>query len=311
MRLEYQIVLAFLLDAFLGKSHRLPNPVRLIEEIALRGESFWRWALPDERRAGVFTVVLVLWLTGSVGWLLLGFATLIHPWLGALVGVYMLYSCFDARNLMAHSRAVYHALKAGDLVAARQRLDLLLGRDTDEPDRDGVEKDGDSIVGVAAPVFFAVLGGPAAALVYKAINTMDSLFGHKEEHDLDLGRCAARLNDLANYLPVRLAGLLMVAAACILPGLDWRRAWRIFRDRSQQHTSLNSGRPEAVVAAALGVLPGGANRNFGQVDEQSTIGDARLAAPPEQIEQTWRLLLATLALTVLLLLGLSRGLEFL
>lgn len=309
MRLELQIILALLLDGLLGDPRWLPHPVRLIGGLALWLERVWRRVLKNERLAGLVTLLLVLAVTGGVGGLLLWGAGQIHPRLGDLVAVLLLYTCFAARDLLAHSRRVYQALAAGDLAEARQRVAWLVGRDTASLDEAGVVRAcvesvaENSSDGIVAPLFWAAVGGPLAALLYKAVSTLDSTFGYKNERYRQFGWASARLDDLVNLIPARLSGLGLVVSA-LLCHLDFEAAWRVYRRDRFNHASPNSGHPEAAVAGALGLQLGGPNYYFAELVEKPTLGDSLVAPRPLHILAANRLVLVmTMLLAVLLLAG--------
>lgn len=306
--MELQIILALLLDVMLGDPRWLPHPVRLIGGLALRSETGWRRLLGSGRLAGMATVLVVLTVTGGLGWLLLRGAGRLDPRLGDLAAVLLLYTCFAARDLLLHSRRVYRALAAGDLVEARQRVAWLVGRDTANLDRAGVVRAGVESVaengsdGIVAPLFWAAVGGPLAALLYKAVSTLDSTFGYKNERYRQFGWAAARLDDLANLIPARLTGLGLVVSA-LLCGQDWRGAWRIYRRDRGNHASPNSGHPEAAVAGALGLQLGGVSSYFGQPVVKPTLGDALGEPQPQHILAVNRLVLVLTVLTAIVLLA--------
>jgi len=308
VRLELQIILALGLDALLGDPRWLPHPVRWIGGLAGWAEKFTRWLFKDERRAGIVTVIMVLFVTSVFSGLLLWGAGKIHPRLGDLVAVLMLYTCFAAKDLLAHSRRVYEALKADDLAEARQRVALLVGRDTGELDQAGVVRAcvesvaENSSDGVVAPLFWAVVGGPVGALLYKAVSTLDSTFGYKNERYLHFGWASARLDDLVNFIPARLSGLGLVAAA-LVSGRDSEAAWRVYRRDCHNHASPNSGHPEAAVAGALGLQLGGVSRYFGKLVEKPTLGDALEEPQPGHILAVNRLVLTLTVLAALVLLA--------
>ena len=310
--LEYQILIAILLDQLLGDPRWLPHPVRLMGAACLRGERLTRAVLPP-RMAGICTVAVILGLTGLSVWSLITVATVIHPWLGTAASILLLYTTIAPRDLVRHSTEVHAALRNGDLPEARQRVSMIVGRDTANLDEAGVaraavESVAESMVdGVTAPLFFALLGGPLAAMLYKAINTMDSMFGYKNERYLDFGWAAARLDDLANFVPARLTSLMIPAAAFPLR-LDPKRSLLILlRDRFA-HASPNSGHSEAAVAGALGVQLGGPNSYFGTVVEKPAIGDATRPLEAQDILRANRLMLLSYALTLLVCLALRRHL---
>ena len=310
--LEYQILIAIVLDQLLGDPRWLPHPVRIIGAACSGCERLTRAVLPPVA-AGISSVLLVLGLTGAATWGLIAGANLLHPWLGTAASVAILYTTIAPRDLVRHSTEVYTSLKDGNLPEARQRVSMIVGRDTANLDEAGVaraavESVAESMVdGVTAPLFFALLGGPLAAMLYKAINTMDSMFGYKNDRYLKFGWAAARLDDLANFVPARLTSLMIPAAAFPLR-LDPKRSLLILlRDRFA-HASPNSGHSEAAVAGALGVQLGGPNSYFGTVVEKPAIGDATRPLEAQDILRANRLMLLSSALTLLVCLALRRHL---
>jgi adenosylcobinamide-phosphate synthase len=240
-----------------------------------------------------------------VGFGLLKGTALLHPLAGDIVAILLLYTCLATRSLHDHALAVYRPLTAGDLVEARQRVSWLVGRDTAELDegevtRAAVESVAENTVdGCTAPLLFACLAGPLGALAYKAISTLDSTFGYKNERYLQFGWASARLDDLANLLPARLTALL-VAPAALLLRLNPGNAWRIFwRDR-HNHPSPNGGQIEAAVAGALGVRLGGVNSYFGQPSTRPFMGDPLQPLQSRHILQAIRLMWLVYGMTAVL-----------
>ncbi|RJX31104.1 MAG: cobalamin biosynthesis protein CobD [Desulfurivibrio sp.] len=300
------IILAVLLDQLCGDPRWLPHPVRLIGAAGSSLENFFRKTGLPLKLAGMLTLLLMLAIAGGTVLLLLSGARALHPVAGTVMAILILYTTMAARDLVSHSRAVYDALQSHDLAEARRRVSMIVGRETDrlseeEVARAAVESVAESMVdGVCAPLFYAFVGGPAAAMLYKAINTADSMFGYKNERYREFGWAAARLDDLANFIPARLTGLLVPLAALLL-GLDAGSSWRIlWRDR-QCHSSPNSGHGEAAVAGALGIRLGGSSIYFGQVVVKPSIGEARQPVSARHIPAANRLMLATMWLTLLLL----------
>ncbi len=202
----------------------------------------------------------------------------ISPFAGFAVAVLLSYTCLAARSLHCESRLVADALGGGDLAEARRRLSYIVGRDTaslDEAEvwRATVETVAENTSdGVIAPLLYLMLGGPVLGLAYKAVNTLDSRGGYKNDRYRRFGWASARCDDLANWLPARLTGVLMALAAP-LASLSASGAWRIMRRDGRNHASPNSGFPEAAAAGALGVRLGGTNSYFGQPVAKPTIGD--------------------------------------
>ncbi|GAB4345431.1 MAG: adenosylcobinamide-phosphate synthase CbiB [Desulfobulbaceae bacterium] len=308
MALEYQVMAALILDGLAGDPRWLPHPVKLIAKGALVVEAWSTGLRIPARVAGILTVCVVLAATTGGAFLLLKAAYFAHPLAGDGVSVLLLYTCFAVRDMVAHSRRVHEALVSGDLEEARSRVGMIVGRDVrvlDEPGviRAAVESVAENTVdGVTAPLFWAMVAGPVGALLYKAVNTMDSLFGYKNERYLHFGRAAARLDDLANWLPARLTGPLIVLGSALL-GLRVRNGWRmLFRDRAN-HSSPNSAWSEAPVAGALGIMLGGPVSYAGRMEDYPTIGEPLEEPVPGHIQAANRLLVVTVVLVFLLCAG--------
>jgi adenosylcobinamide-phosphate synthase len=259
------LALAVALDLVLGDPPGWPHPVRWMGaaiaawERAVRGIGEGRLFL---RVAGAVLAVglpLVTWLTVQA---LLAGAVYVNPWLGTALAVVLAYTCISLKGLADAVGRVGHCLAAGDLQGAREAVGHIVGRDPGSLDAAGVagaavesaaENASD---GVIAPLFYLALGGPALGLAYKAVNTADSMIGYRNARHGDLGWAAARLDDLANWIPARLTALFLVLAAALL-GDSPRGAWRTARADARRHASPNAGWPEAAAAGALGVALGG------------------------------------------------------
>jgi adenosylcobinamide-phosphate synthase len=229
------------------------------------------------------------------------------------VSIYLLYACFAARDLLAHSSRVAAALKENDPARARIMVGMIVGRDTAGLEEEGVVRAcvesvaENTVDGVTAPLFWAAVGGPLGALLYKAVSTMDSMFGYTNERYFHFGWAPARLDDLLNWVPARITGLLLVAAALILR-MRPAGAWRVFfRDRLN-HASPNSGHPEAAVAGALGIRLGGLSTYFGKPVQKPVIGDDCCRPHAGHIKQAQDLLIAATVLTFLLFIWVRMGL---
>lgn len=323
MSFEMQIGLALLVDQLAGDPRWLPHPVRMIGWFCQWFERKYRCLLANKRLAGFCTVISVLLVTMLAVGMLLTVATSLSSVLADGLAILMVYASVAARDLIVHSRGVYTCLHPDeDIDAARKAVAMIVGRDTNNLDRAGVsracvETVAENMVdGVTAPLFFGILCsllppvygldsiGFAAlgAMTYKAVNTMDSMFGYKNDTYLEFGWTAARLDDIANFIPARLSGLLVIAAAFILQ-LDWRGAARIFvRDRLQ-HSSPNSAHTEAAVAGALGIQLGGDAFYFGRLTMKPTMGEKTREVSAEDIVSTGRIMqIGALFFAVLLLL---------
>jgi adenosylcobinamide-phosphate synthase len=270
---------AILLDLLLGDPRWLPHPVVGIGRVVSRLEPLLRKYLGDGRLSGTLLVVLTLSVTVGSAILLLLAAHAVGPLPGLVAAVLLSWSCLAARSLHAESRAVATALGQGDLPEARRRLSFIVGRDTENLDEEGIWRATVETVaenssdGIVAPLLFLMAGGPVAALAYKAVNTLDSMVGYKNDRYRTFGWASARLDDLLNLIPARLTGLLMVLASAFA-GLSPWGAWRILLRDGRNHSSPNSGFPEAAAAGGLGVQLGGTSFYSGTPVEKPTIGDA-------------------------------------
>ncbi len=273
--------LAYALDWLIGDPTWLPHPVRWMGRMIKRGESLLRrfTCTPGtELVAGLVLTVIVVSTFGFGGWILLRWLGAWNPKLAFAVSVYLASSTLATRSLLDEARAVRRFLLSGDLPSARQQVARIVGRDTPELNeaevtRAVIETLAESASdGIVAPMFYLAIGGVPAALAYKAINTLDSMIGHRDKHYEFFGKCAARLDDVASFIPARVTALMLVCAAWTLH-LDWRGAWRIMRRDGAKHKSPNAGRSEAAMAGALGVRIGGTNFYDGERHDGQYLGD--------------------------------------
>ena len=289
----------FLLDLLAGDPHWLYHPVRLVGKLIEILEKALRRCFPKtekgEMAAGLLLALLVPALTGGAAWGVLYLAGRVNPWLAFALEILMCYQLFAVRALKDESMKVYRALKKPDLSEARQAVSKIVGRDTDRLDEAGVTKAAVETVaentsdGIIAPMLYMAVGGPVLGWIYKAVNTMDSMVGYKNERYLHFGRAAARLDDVANYLPSRLAALFWIGAA-VLTGANGRQAWRIWRRDRRNHASPNSAQTESACAGALGVQLAGPAYYFGEYYDKPTIGDATRPVEPRDILRANRML---------------------
>ncbi len=303
MILALAIVLGFLLDQLLGDPPPWPHPVRWIGRLIEIGETALRRVLP-ERLAGVLLVLFVAGIAVAAAWGALELAYRANPHVGFGVSALLIYLGLATRSLADHARAVMIPLREGDLGKARIQLAKIVGRDTPELNEEGVCRAGIETVaegttdGIVAPLFYAALGGPIALWAYKAINTLDSMIGYRNPRYLRFGWAAARLDDLANWIPARLTLLLMPLGA-VLTGQDGSAAWRIGRRDGRRHPSPNAGLPEAAMAGALQVRLGGPSNYGGVVSDKPVLGDARTPMAPAKLHAAIRVMQATAWLALL------------
>ena len=299
----------FVLDTLFGDPPWLPHPVVLMGKAISALEKRLRARMPQTPQGELlggavvaFTLPVGTFLLTSL--VCLGAAKL-SPWLGLAVQMFWCGQALAAKGLAQESTNVYRALIKPDLPAARKAVSRIVGRDTQNLTLEGVTKATVETVaenasdGVIAPLLYMLLGGAPLALTYKAINTMDSMLGYKNEKYLYFGRAAAKLDDAANYLPSRLAGLLWCASAA-LTGNSPKGAWRIWRRDRRCHASPNSAQTESACAGALGVQLAGPAYYFGEYYAKPTIGDPLRPIEPEDIRRANRMMYAesVLALAV-------------
>lgn len=308
MRLEYQVLAAMALDAVIGDPRWLPHPVRALGALAAMMERLTRRLIPAARAAGIVTVLVVVGSAGALVLLLVRAAAAIHPVVGDAVSIVLLAFTLASRDLAGHAMAVSRALERGDLSGGRANAALMVSRDTDRLDEAGcaraaVESVAENTVdGVTAPLLFAVAGGPAAAMMYKAVNTLDSMFGYRTERYLKFGWASARLDDLVNYLPARITAALVPAAAALFGARPGRSLRCLFRDGGK-HPSPNSGLTEAAMAGALGVRLGGVSSYFGVESAKPYLGDPLEPLGRAHIRRAVALMIVTYVLAAALFLG--------
>ncbi len=308
------LILGLFLDLLFGDPAWLYHPVRLIGHLIKIFEGIFRRLFPKtakgELAAGVCLALAVTTVSAGVPFLVLLLAARIHPGLAFGLGVFWDYQLLAVKSLKSESMKVYGALKEGDLEKARRAVSMIVGRDTKELTEEGVAKAAVETVaentadGVIAPMLFLALGGPVFGFFYKAVNTLDSMVGYKNERYLYLGRFSARLDDVLNFIPARLSGLLLVLAGP-LAGLDGKGAWRIYQRDRKNHASPNSAHTEAAAAGALGVQLAGDAYYFGKLYEKPTIGDPLRPVDPEDIRRVNRLMYTAAVLAAVTLGGLG------
>lgn len=295
--------LGFIMDLLFGDPYWLPHPIRLIGNLIAQAEKlFYKDRKRDykkEYRGGCMTVLTVLLVTGIVTFVLLFAAYRLHPLLGAGIEIIMTYQILAIKSLKDESMKVYDQLQHGTLENARHAVSMIVGRNTQNLTEEGITKAAVETVaentsdGVIAPMLYTALGGPVLGFLYKAVNTMDSMIGYKNDRYLYFGRAAAKLDDAVNFIPARISACLMVAAAVFLKGADQNRAWKIYRRDSRKHASPNSAQTESVCAGALGIQLAGDASYFGKIVKKPYIGDPVRKVETEDIKRTNRLMYIT------------------
>lgn len=304
----WALLIGFGIDLLAGDPHGLPHPVILIGRLVSFLERRLRRLLPatpfGERIAGG-----LLWLaTASVSFvfplLLLHVCRRVSPWLALAAESLLCWQILAARSLRDEAMKVYTALETGSLAQARRAVSMIVGRDTERLDDAGVTRAAVETVaentsdGVVAPLFYLALGGAPLGLLYKAVNTMDSMLGYIEPPYRYIGAIPARMDDVFNLLPSRLSAVLMLACGWLLR-LDVKNGWRIFRRDRRRHASPNSAQTESVCAGLLGVRLAGDAWYHGVLHRKESIGDPLRGIRHQDIPLTCRLMMATAALALL------------
>lgn len=311
-------VTGFILDFIFGDPAWIYHPVRIIGKGIELGERILR-RISGGKHLTAAGAVLWLMIAGlsflfPLGILLLAWK--IHPGLCFALESFWCFQILAARSLCRESGKVYDRLQENDLPGARRAVSMIVGRDTESLTEEGVTKAAVETVaentsdGVTAPLIYLMIGGVPLGFLYKAVNTMDSMLGYKNDRYLYFGRVPAGMDDIFNYIPARLTALLMIAAA-YLTGLDGKNAWKIYRRDRKKHASPNAAQTESVCAGALRVQLAGDAVYFGKLYKKEFIGDSLRPIEPQDIRRTQRLMYVTALLVLFLCGGIKAALIFL
>ena len=315
---ELSIIFGFLLDLLLADPAKMPHPVVIIGRCITALEKGLRRAFPKtpggERAAGRLMAGIITAGTYVVTMGLCYLAWKIHPVVFLLLHTLWCWQAIAISGLGREAKNVYKYLSPElDIEGARKAVSRIVGRDTQELTAEGVTKAAVETVaesfsdGVAAPFFYMMIGGAPLALTYKAINTMDSMVGYKNEKYINFGRGPAHLDDLAGLIPSRLAALMWIAAAGMMER-SAKNAWRIWRRDNRNHPSPNSAQTESACAGALGVQLAGPAYYFGELYNKPTIGDKTRPIEPDDILKTNRMMYAASIISLLLTMAVSAAL---
>ena len=298
-QIALSILIGFLIDCCLGDPHRLPHPVIFIGKLISLLEKFFRRVLPKTRQgewvAGGLIWIFTTAISFLVPWGILRLCGQVSPWLALAVQSIMCWQIIAPRSLRDESMAVCRKLEAGDTEGARYAVSMIVGRDTKPLSEAGIARAAVETVaenasdGVIAPLFYLAIGGPLLGWLYKAVNTMDSMVGYKNDRYLHFGRAAAKLDDLVNLIPSRLAALLLIVSAYLLR-YDGKNAYRIWRRDRRNHKSPNSAQTESACAGALGLRLAGDAWYFGKLVPKPYIGDEIHPIEPQDIRRVNRLM---------------------
>jgi len=298
--LVIKIWIAYVLDLIFGDPQNIIHPVQVIGKMISSGEKYLLGKRHESDRkykffAGMILNITVISVTYAVTYLI--YKSSENSIIFTVAEIYLMYTIFSINSLAREGNRVYNILKEGNIERARKDLSYLVSRDTGTMDekmiiRSTMETISENTVdGIVAPMLYMFLGGLPLSITYKAINTFDSMVGYKNEKYMDFGKFSAKLDDVANFIPARITGILIVIASMIL-GYDYKNSLKIFiRDR-KNHSSPNSGHAEAGVAGALGVQFGGRVSYFGKEVDKPVIGDKAKDFELEDIKKNIKIMYA-------------------
>lgn len=303
------VICGFIVDLIVGDPRWLYHPVRLIGKLIELLEKAMRKIFPatklGERSGGAVLAILTFLICAAVPALILWICYKINIWLYFAFEVIMCWQIFAVKSLRSESMKVYRALKTGSLEDSRKAVSMIVGRDTERLDEKGVTKAAVETIaegtsdGIISPMFYMMIGGPVLGFAYKAVNTMDSMIGYKNEKYRYFGTWAARFDDVLNFIPSRLAGLIMILSS-FLSGLNGKNAWKIFKRDRRKHASPNSAQTESAMAGALEVQLAGDAYYEGKLEKKEFIGDPIRPIEPEDIKRANNLMYLTSILSLII-----------
>ena len=303
-----QVLAAYLLDLVIGDPRKIPHPVVVIGKgIDCLEKYLRRWAAPllGLKGSGVVLTCVIVGSTYAVMWVITAGAARINVWLELAVSIWFISTTLAVKGLSDAAMEIYTLLRDGDIVEARRKVGWIVGRDTGSLDegeitRATVETVAENLAdGIIAPLLFAFIGGAPLAMAYKAVNTLDSMVGYKNDKYLELGWASARFDDFCNYVPARVTGFVLLITFLLMGKPVWQVLRVVMRDASR-HPSPNSGIPEAAVAGALGIRLGGVNYYGGVESCRAHMGDPKEDLGKDHILYTVRIMQVSSGLTVLL-----------
>lgn len=312
----YACIIGFILDLIVGDPHWIYHPIRLIGKLISSTEKLIRHCFPKtktgERIGGIVLAIIVMIISTGIPLVLLIICYKTNVYLGIIIEGIFCYQLLATKSLKVESMKVYKALKDKDIEKARYAVSMIVGRDTKSLDEVGITKAAVETVaentsdGSIAPLIAIIIGGVPLGFLYKSINTMDSMIGYKNDKYIDIGRFAAKLDDVVNYIPARFSAYMMILSAYML-GMDGKNAYRIYKRDRYKHASPNSAHTESVCAGALRIRLAGDAYYFGKLHKKEYIGDALREIEIEDIKRANRLLYMCAFLSFVLLIGIKIG----
>ena len=304
------LVMGYILDLIFGDPYWMPHPVRFIGNLISILEKVIRRCMPKTKRGeyigGIILTVMVVSISMVIPLVIILMAKSINTYLALTVETFMCYQILATKSLKVESMKVYDELAKNDLPSARKAVSMIVGRDTKDLTFSGVAKAAVETVaentsdGIIAPMIFIAIGGAPMGFFYKAINTMDSMVGYKNEKYMNFGRFAAKLDDVVNYLPARISAYQMILSSFFLR-YDYKNAFKIYKRDRYNHASPNSAQTESVCAGALDVQLAGNAYYFGKLYEKPTIGDDIREINYDDIKKANRLLYCTSIISIVII----------
>lgn len=303
----FLLIYCYIADLIFGDPEWFPHPIRgigklieLLDKRLNRKDTVW-----IGRIKGLILIFVVVGVSGCLAYLVITFMKKLNPLLGNLAWVYLGYITLSIKDLSLNAKAILKKLKVDSLAEARIKLSQIVGRDTQNLSEEKIIKAAiESIAentndGIVAPLFYLILGGPVLAITYKAINTLDSMVGYKNDRYINFGWFPAKLDDAANFVPARITGFLIIASSFILRK-NFKDSFKIMLRDGRKHPSPNSGISEAAIAGALGIKLGGSSTYQGEMEDKPYIGEDRLPTIPLLINEALAISFAVSLLMVLL-----------
>ncbi|WP_252233615.1 adenosylcobinamide-phosphate synthase CbiB [Clostridium sp. ZS1] len=301
-----ELTIGFFLDLIIGDPENPIHPVRIIGSFASKLEKLTRKLFKKCLKiGGLLTWLIVISITFLINFFILKIVSDFNKYLGIFLGGVVIYFCISAKGLVTEGYKVISLVRKDDIKAARKQLSFIVGRDTENLDKQDIIRAVIETIaenmsdGIIAPIFYAGLGGAPLAMAYKAVNTLDSMFGYKNDKYMEFGYFSAKLDDVFNYIPARITGILIILSAMIL-GYDFKRSLKIYKRDRYNHSSPNSAHPEAAMAGILGIQLGGANYYFGKLVKKQTIGDSIKEAEILDVDKTSKVLYCSTILSYIL-----------
>ncbi len=290
---------AYIVDIIVGDPRGFPHPVILIgKAVRFLEDKIRRSSFIGKKKGGIILWFAVVAPVYFITWGIIEGCVFINSLFGMIVTALLASMTLATRSLYDESKVVLDALNRGKMEEARKNLSMIVGRDTDSLDEQGIYRAVIETIsenlsdGIVAPMFYLAIGGLPLAMAYKAVNTLDSMVGYKNTRYGNVGAFSAKMDDMFNWIPARLTGLIIVAVSFILR-LNWRDSWRMMLRDGRNHSSPNSGISEAAVAGSLGIQLGGENRYFGEIVRKPTIGDKIKEVEKRDIQKAWVIMFAS------------------